>query len=121
MQLTEPNWDQPVYYSNCKLSITKCNYSTSKGEALNMIYTINKFRHYLLGKKFIFHVDHATLFYLVSKHSLTRKLARWMRLLQEFDFEIQHRPGTQHAVADYLSRIENGDKAIEGDDNFPDN
>ena len=44
-----------------------------------------------------------------------------MRLLQEFDFEIQHRPGTQHAVADYLSRIENGDKAIEGDDNFPDN
>ena len=42
-----------------------------------------------------------------------------MLLLQEFDFEIQHRPGTQHAVADYLSRIEIGDNAIEGDDDFP--
>ena len=32
-----------------------------------MIYSINKFHHYLLGKKFTFHVDHATLLYLVSK------------------------------------------------------
>ena len=43
-----------------------------------------------------------------------------MVLLQEFDFEIQHRLGTQHAVADYLSRIENGDKAVERDDDFRD-
>ena len=85
-----------------------------------MIYSINKFRHYLLGKKFTFHVDHATLLYLVSKQSLTRKLARWMLLLQEFDFHIHHRPSTQHAVADYLSGIENGAVAIEGDDDFPD-
>ena len=40
-----------------------------------------------------------------------------MLLLQEFDFDIQHRPGRQHAVADYL---ENGADAMEGDDNFPD-
>ena len=43
-----------------------------------------------------------------------------MLLLQEFEFEIQHRSGTQHAVADYLSRIENGEEAVEGYDNFLD-
>ena len=43
-----------------------------------------------------------------------------MLLLQEFDFDIQHCPGTHHAVADYLSQIENGDKAIHGYYNFPD-
>ena len=85
-----------------------------------MIYSINKFRHYLLGKKFTFHVDHATVLYLVSKQALTGKLARWMLLLQEFDFDIQHRLGTQHAVVDYLSRIENGSEAVDGDDDFPD-
>ena len=57
--------------------------------------------------------------YLVSKQSLTGKLARWMLLFQEFDFDIEHRTRTQHAVAGYLSRIEIGDKALEGDDDFP--
>ena len=85
-----------------------------------MIYSINKFRHYLLGKKFTFHVDHAALLYLVSKQSLTDKLARWMLLLQEFEFNIHHRSGTQHAVADYLSRLENGVDAVKDDDDFPD-
>ena len=85
-----------------------------------MIYSINKFRHYLLGKKFTFHVNHAALLYLVSKQTLTGKLARWMLLLQEFEFDIQHWPGTQHAVVDYLSRIENGADEVDGDDDFPD-
>ena len=55
-------------------------------EALGMIYNINKFWHCLLGRKFTFHVDHAALLYLVGKQALIGKLARWMLLLQEFDF-----------------------------------
>ena len=39
-------------------------------EALNMIYKITKFRHYLLSRKFTFHVNHSTLFYLVNKQAL---------------------------------------------------
>ena len=119
MQLTAPNWYRPIYYASQKLSTAERNYSRTEREALGMIYNINKFRHYLLGKKFTFHVDHATLLYLVSKQTLTEKLARWMLLLQDFEFDIQHRPGTQHAVADYLSRLENEAYAVNGDDDFP--
>ena len=75
-----------------------------------MVYSINKFRHYLLGKKFTFHVDHSALLYLVSKQELTGKLARWTLLLQEFEFDILHRPGVQHAIADYLSRLDSGEE-----------
>ena len=57
---------------------------------------------------------------LVSKQSLTGKLVRWMLLLQEFEFKIQHRSGTQHAIANYLSRIKNGEDATGCDDDFPD-
>ena len=60
-------------------------------EALRMIYSINKFRHYLLGKKFTFHVDHVNLLYLVSKQALTGKLARWMLLLQDLRHPAQAR------------------------------
>ena len=61
-------------------------------EALGMSYNINKFWHYLLGRKVTFHIDHSILLYMVNKQDLTGRLARWMLLLQEFDFHIQHRP-----------------------------
>ena len=76
MQHTEPNLYRPVYYSSRNLYAAKRNYSTTEPEALRMIYNINKFQHYLLGKKFTFHVDHVALLYLISKQSLTGKLAR---------------------------------------------
>ena len=59
-------------------------------EALDMIYSITKFLHYLLGQKFSFHVDHSTLLYLVNKQALTSRLAQSMFVLHEFDFDIQH-------------------------------
>ena len=55
-------------------------------------------------------MDHSTLLYLVSKQELTGKPARWTLLLQEFEFNIVHRLGVQHAVADYLSWLESGEK-----------
>ena len=108
MQLTEPKWYQPVYYASRKLSKVERNYSTTEREALGIVYSVTQYRHYLLGRKFSFHVDHSALLYLISKASLTGKIARWTLLLQEFEFNIFHQPGVQHAVADYLSRLESG-------------
>ena len=93
MQLTELKWYQPVYYASRKLSRAERNYSTTEREALGMVYSVTKYRHYLLRRKFSFHVDHSALIYLVSKASLTGKIARWTLLLQEFEFDIYHRPG----------------------------
>ena len=72
-------------------------------EGLGMVYSVTNYRHYLLVRKFSFHVDHSMLIYLVSKASLTGNFARWTLLLQEFEFDNVHRLGVQHAVADYLS------------------
>ena len=43
-----------------------------------------------------------------------------MLLLHEFDFIIQHCPGTQHAIADFLRRVDNGETTSKDDDGFPD-
>ena len=88
MQCTPPNWYRPVFYASQRLSATEKNYSTTKREALGMVYNINKLWHYLFGRKFTFHVDHSAILYLVNKQALTGRLARWMLLLQEFDFQI---------------------------------
>ena len=48
------------------------------------------------------------------------KLTRWTLLLQEFEFDIFHRLGLQHAVADYLSPPKTGEPGIGVQDDFPD-
>ena len=44
-----------------ELSKSERNYSTTEREALGMVYNVTKYRHYLLGCKFSFHVDHSAL------------------------------------------------------------
>ena len=97
---------EPIYYASKALTRAKKNYNTTEREALGIIYTVTKFRHYLLGNKFVLHVDHQALVYIVNKASLVGKMARWMLLLQEFDFTIQHTLGNENAIANFLSRLE---------------
>ena len=59
--------DQPIAYALQLLSKAEKNYTTIEKEALAMVYAVNKFRHYLLGNKFIFYVDHLALQDLVNK------------------------------------------------------
>ena len=112
MQEKVQKWFRPIYYASRLMTTTERNYSVTEREALGMVYALNKFQHYLLGNRVFFHVDHQALLYLIQKPNLHGRLARWMLLLQEFDFVIIHTPGKEHAVvADFLSQIETGELA----------
>lgn len=43
-----------------------------------------------------------------------------MLLLQEFELEVIHQPRGQHAIADYLSRLDTSELPIGIADEFPD-
>ena len=118
-QCTKDGYQQLVYYASRRLSSAERNYSTTEREALGLIYYVTKYRHYLLGKHFWFYVDHQALLYLLNRPVLTGKYARWMLLLQEFDFSIKHTPRTEHALADFLSRITMGEEPIGVNDELP--
>ena len=104
--------DQVIAYASRLLSKAEKNYTTTKKEALAMVYAVNKFRHYLLGNKFIFYVDHLALQYLVNKPQVSRRLARWLLLILESDFKVIYKPGKTHGVADALSRYQGAEPAI---------
>jgi hypothetical protein len=85
-----------------------------------MVYVLQKFRHYLLGKHFKMFTDHSTLKYLVSKQMLGARICRWILLFQEFYFEFIVKPGKLNVGPDHLSRIMNGEEPTNLEDKFLD-
>ena len=78
-------------------------YSPFEGEALCVVWATTTFRPYIYGQKLTIVTDHRPLKHLWRNAELSNKFARWVALLQDLDFEIIHRPGTQQP-ADHLSR-----------------
>ncbi|KAL3696451.1 hypothetical protein R1sor_010527 [Riccia sorocarpa] len=64
-------------------------------------------------------MDHQALTYIVNKVHITGRIARWLLLLQEFDFTMVYKPGKINILADQLSRIEMGREIEHEDDSFP--
>jgi hypothetical protein len=58
---------QSVVYASRLMNITKHNYNIRVRKVLTMVFALHKFKHYLLGNKFVFYVDHMALVYLVNK------------------------------------------------------
>ena len=103
-QHDDSNKESPVYYTSRQMSPTEKKYTTTECEALTVIYACKKFRHYLLGYRIVFYTDHDSLKYLVNKSDLFGRIARWILLLQEFNYEVIVKPGKANSNADYLSR-----------------
>ena len=119
-QKNEEGHDRPIYFSSRQLSGAEKNYSVTELEGLGMVYSIQKYRHYPLGYKFTFHIDHDALKYMVNKPQLSGRIARWVLLLQEFNFDVDVRPGKKHANADFLSRLSKEVNPTSIDDSLPD-
>lgn len=92
-----------VAYTSRTLTNTKKNYSVIQKECLAVVYATKQFRHYLLGRSFKLLTDHEPLQWL-SAQKMQGMLCRWALALQEYDFKIEYKPGSQNANADALSR-----------------
>ena len=99
-----PDGEYVVAYSSRHLSERESKWSTVEKEALAIVHAINVFYPYLHGRHFTVVSDHSPLQWLMRKKKPTGRLMRWSLLLQEFDFEVQYRPGSKNGNADGLSR-----------------
>ena len=97
---------QPCAFESPKLTSAESNYPTHDREMLAVVYALKQWRHYLEGHhlKFTVVTDHASLRYLQTQPNLSRRQARWMELLAQYNFEIVYQPGKFNTVADALSR-----------------
>lgn len=101
------NAEQPIAYLSRKLNDRESKYSTSERELLSIVHAIEKFRPYIDGTHFTVVTDHSALQWLHKMKDPHGRLARWAMKLQQFSFDIIHRPGKSHIVPDALSRCNN--------------
>jgi len=96
--------ERPICYASQLYDKHQQNYNVTRKELLALVTFVRKFRQYLLGRSFTIRTDHAALQWLRRTPEPIGQQARWLEILEEFDFNVQHRPGTQHVNADSLSR-----------------
>jgi hypothetical protein len=70
-----------IAYASKTLTGPQLNYATTEKEHMTIVFTIDKFRSYLVGAKVIVYTDHAALKYLLTKKDAKPRLIRWILLL----------------------------------------
>ena len=86
-------------------------YCTTRKELAAVIYALKEFRHYVVGGvPFLLRTDHGALTSLFKTPEPIQQQARYLNFLADYNFEIQHRAGSQHGNSDGLSRWPCGSK-----------
>ena len=69
------------------------------------MWAIQLLRPYLYGTTFVVETDHNALVWLYKVKDTNQKLLRWSLVLQQYNFVVRHKRGTDNVNADALSRI----------------
>lgn len=83
------------------------NYATTEKELLAVVFSLEKFRSYLIGAKVIVYSDHSALKYLLSKKEAKPRLIRWSFSCKSLIWRSKIKKGHENVVVDHLSRLLN--------------
>ena len=104
MQLQEGEY-RPIAYNSMAFNPTQQRYSTIERELLALRWGVKTFRAFLFGVDFIIHTDHKPLLYLRNMSRDNARLMRTLNELEDFNYVIQYKPGSENLAADAMSRI----------------
>ena len=94
-----------ISYFSRPLAKHEKHYTVFLTELLSATASIEHFRTYLLGRRFVLHMDHLPAVSSLTKNQ-TKTLNRLQQLMLEYDFSCEYTPGPSN-ISDYLSRIHN--------------
>ena len=97
---------KPVEFASHIFNPVQKRWHVSEQELYAIVYFVEKWSYYLIGRHFNVYTDHKNLQTLFNKakNFKTGKLFRWTVRLQEFDFTCHYIPGKDNYFCDYLSR-----------------
>jgi hypothetical protein len=101
------SWEtaRPVAFDSMTFKGAELNYPVHEKELLAIIRALKKWRADLIGVPFTIYTDHKTLENFMHQKDLSRRQARWMEFMSQYDGKIVYVKGNENSVADALSRI----------------
>ena len=94
---------RPVAYFSKKLSLTQQKWAATEKEAYALVQSLERFQHYLQGRKFTVFTDHKPLKSLFKCEQRNTKIQRWAVQVAEYAPEIKYVEGRNNIHADLLS------------------
>lgn len=98
--------NSPVAYASRALSNTEKNYAQIEKELLAIVWSLEKFHHYVYGHKITVYTDHKPLEALRKKplYKAPKRLQAMLMRAQRYNFDLVYKSGKLITVADTLSR-----------------
>ncbi|PNY00079.1 hypothetical protein L195_g023353, partial [Trifolium pratense] len=95
----------PIAFFSKKMVPRMQKQSAYTRELFAITEAIAKFRHYLLGHKFIIRTDQKSLRSLMDQSLQTPEQQAWLHKFIGYDFTVEYKPGKENIAADALSRV----------------
>ena len=105
MQKNDEGRLMPIQFLSRSLTPTEQKYPAIEGEALAIIWSLERFRYMIEGCEIHLVTDHRPLEFIFAVLSAKPKLMRWALRLQSFNLKIHYVTGKANVLADAASRL----------------
>lgn len=95
----------PIAFISKALAIQHHSRSTYEKEFMALVFAVEKWRPYLLGRHFIIKTDLQSLKHLMEQRILTHLQQKFITKLLPYDYEVQYKKGRENAAVNALSRL----------------
>ena len=101
--LTQNN--RPIPYFSHTLAMGDRAKPVYERELMAVVYTNQRWKPYLLGRRFVVKTDQRSLKFLLEQRVIQPQHQRWMAKLLGYNFDVVYKPGLENKAADALSRV----------------
>ena len=103
---------RPIAYYSKTLGVKAASMSTYDKEALAILESLKRWRHYLLGSELMIETGQKSLKFITEQKVADGIQHKLLLKLLEFNYSIEYKKGKENKAADALSRIEHTAMAI---------
>ncbi|KAL0551289.1 hypothetical protein IC582_010375 [Cucumis melo] len=97
--------NRPIAYFSQTLAMRGRAKSVYERELMVVVLAVQRWRPYLLGKRFVVKTDQQSLKFLLEQRVIQPQHQRWVAKLLGYNFDVVYKPGLENKAADALSRV----------------